>query len=125
MKILFVDDSMDNLNLYKLYFKKLTDLEIDFMHDPEEGLTKALNENYDLIFLDIQMPKLDGFQFKAKLVESDCYDIICALTGFNDDETLEKIKLSNFNEILKKPILKKNLVELVEKYKAGMSNEGK
>ncbi|EQC43901.1 response regulator [Bacteriovorax sp. Seq25_V] len=117
MRVLFVDDSIDNLTLYKLYFKKMTEIEIDYFADPREGLTHALNDKYDLIFLDIQMPEIDGFEFKAKLDESKIVATICALTGFTDESTLEKIESHNFSEIIKKPILKKDLVELVEKYK--------
>lgn len=58
-KILIVDDDPDTRNIYSEY---LTDegLEIELAFDGEEGLKKILHGGYNLVLLDIMMPKIDG-----------------------------------------------------------------
>jgi heavy metal response regulator len=61
MKILFVEDDRDIVHfvrkgLQESYFA------VDVAYDGEEGLYLALNERYDLLLLDIMLPKRDGIQ---------------------------------------------------------------
>jgi len=112
--ILFIDDSEDNLNLYKIYFKKVEEIEVNFVGSAQAGIDEALNHEYDLIFLDIQMPDLDGFEVLSKLRSEGVKSKIVALTGFSDSETISKIEGANFDNYLKKPILKKDLLKFVE-----------
>ncbi|MBI4066988.1 response regulator [Candidatus Gottesmanbacteria bacterium] len=58
-KILLVEDDQ---NIRQIYSQILTDagFELDIAQDGEEGLKKAQEGGYDLILLDIMMPKKDG-----------------------------------------------------------------
>jgi len=112
--ILFIDDSEDNLNLYKIYFKKVEDLEVDFCNGPKQGIDTAKEKEYDIIFLDIQMPEIDGFQALTSLKENGVTSKVIALTGFSDTNTIGKIEAADFDGYLKKPILKKDLISFIE-----------
>lgn len=67
-KILLIDDDQDTRNIYQ---ELLTEAgyELDFAVNGKEGLTKILEDGYDLILLDIMMPKMDGLQVLKKLKE--------------------------------------------------------
>jgi len=61
MRVLVVEDDNKLLNLI---YKKLKEegFEVDKAKDAEEGLNYILYQNYDIIILDIMLPKMSGFQ---------------------------------------------------------------
>ena len=61
IKILLVEGQQDNQNLMFVYFKKLG-YEVDLAENGLEAIQKAEATDYDLIFMDIQMPILDGLE---------------------------------------------------------------
>lgn len=65
-KILIIEDEEDLVKGLKL---NLADegYEVDWASDGEEGLSKALNEAYDLIILDIMLPKMNGLDVCREL----------------------------------------------------------
>jgi CheY-like chemotaxis protein len=60
LRILFADDSPDNRALIRAYLKS-TPHEIEFAENGQEAITRVEAERYDLIFMDIQMPVVDGY----------------------------------------------------------------
>ena len=69
-RILIVDDDTEIRDLLEFdiassgYF-------VDTASDGMEGLTKALNNKYDLILLDVMMPKMDGFELAENIRQTD------------------------------------------------------
>ncbi|WP_372651457.1 response regulator [Halobacteriovorax sp.] len=117
MRILLLDDSLDNLNLLKLYVKKSSD-EFVMVSDADEALTKINEEHFDMFFLDIQMPLKDGFEVLKDVRESEkAKDLfVCALTAHTSKNEVEKINKSSFNDYLQKPILRNEFLEYIEKF---------
>lgn len=60
-KILLVEDNFELRNIYELFLKS-HNYEVATAADGEEGLKVAKAFKPDLVFLDIMMPKMDGFQ---------------------------------------------------------------
>ena len=58
--ILLVDDDKEIREWLELDLK-FSGYNVTTAQDGAEGLQKALNENYNLIILDVMMPKIDGF----------------------------------------------------------------
>src|SRR5262249_24391258 len=58
-KILLVEDSVDN-QLLVTQFLKMEGITVEVASDGQEGMKKALENSHDLVFMDIQMPVLDG-----------------------------------------------------------------
>jgi two-component system, OmpR family, response regulator len=54
---------------------------VDMAHDGETGLNTALNDDYDLIILDVMLPKLDGFMVCKKLREAADQTPVLMLTA--------------------------------------------
>jgi heavy metal response regulator len=66
MKILLVEDDKGIARFVKKGLVENAFL-VDFASDGEEGLRSALQRNYDLIILDILLPKMDGFEVLKSL----------------------------------------------------------
>ena len=60
-KVLIVEDDAAIAELERDYLEA-NDFAVDLAADGMTGLTSALNNSYDLILLDIMLPKMDGFQ---------------------------------------------------------------
>ena len=65
-KILIVDDNAANVELLEAYLLS-ADYHVVKAFDGQEGIEEAYRENPDLIFLDIMMPKLDGYEVCKRL----------------------------------------------------------
>ena len=61
-RVLLVEDDRQIREVIGDYFSRREKIVLDFVEDGNIGLSKILNESYDLILLDIMMPGLDGFE---------------------------------------------------------------
>lgn len=66
MRVLVIEDEPDLLRGLSGALRD-TGYAVDSSEDGEEGLYKAQNWDYDVIILDVMLPKLDGWQVLAKL----------------------------------------------------------
>jgi two-component system, NtrC family, nitrogen regulation response regulator NtrX len=109
-RILIIDDEKAIRSSLKeiLTFEKH---EVDEAADGAEGLKKAESGNYDLIFCDIKMPKLDGMEVLNKLTEKNMDVPIVMISGHGTIETaVEAIKKGAYDYIAKPPDLNRLLV---------------
>lgn len=67
-KILLIDDDQDTRDIYQEFLTGLG-YKVDLAVDGEEGLAMILQGGYDLILLDIMMPKIDGIGVLKRLKE--------------------------------------------------------
>jgi len=65
-KILIVEDEK-NIAMVLAYNIKKEGFECDIAYDGEDGLTRAITGSYDLILLDIMLPKMNGFEVCEKI----------------------------------------------------------
>jgi CheY-like chemotaxis protein len=76
------------------------------------------NQNFDLIFMDIQMPEMDGIQATAyirKVLKNDTVKII-ALTADMMSGTREMVIQNGMNDYLTKPIKEEELLESCQRW---------
>ena len=79
-KVLVVDDNKVNITI-TCNFLKPYKFNIDFCESGKECLEKS-NNNYDLIFMDIMMPEMDGVETLHRLKENPNFNtIVIALTA--------------------------------------------
>lgn len=92
MRILLVED---DLNLAQFIRKGLKEEQyaVDFAADGEEGLALALSNPYDLLILDIMLPKLDGLTLCRRIRAKGNMTPVLLLTARNTVET----KISGFD----------------------------
>lgn len=88
MKILIIEDEED---LAKLLKKGLEGegYAADYLTDGESGLKRVLfhNKDYDLIILDLMLPKMSGYEVCKKIREMEITTPIIILTAKSDTET--------------------------------------
>src|SRR5438445_10947411 len=61
-RILVVDDNDDNRYTLTLYLDLEGYTNIESAHDGEEAIARLAAESFDLVLLDVMMPKVDGYQ---------------------------------------------------------------
>jgi len=79
-KILVVEDDRDIAQLVEMHLKDI-DCDVDVEHDGNQGYTRVLNNQYDLIILDIMMPGMDGFELCKKIRGKSNYTPVLMLTA--------------------------------------------
>ena len=121
-KILVVDDEPDNITFVETVLKK-EGYAILSAEDGFEGLKTAMEELPDLIILDVQMPKMDGFEVFNKLRTADATKEIpiVMLTGIRDKvgigfsaEDMKKFYGEGPNGYVEKPISPQQLLKVVK-----------
>jgi DNA-binding response OmpR family regulator len=83
-KVLIIDDDKAIVKLLERVMKN-EGFVTEAAYDGITGLEKALNNTYSIIFLDINMPKMDGFQFLEKLREEGNDTPVIIISGNLDD----------------------------------------
>ena len=81
-KILLVDDERDILSIIKHGLENEGSFEVDAFHDPVKALSQFKPGKYDLLLLDIRMPKMNGFRLYRELRKLDENTKICFITAF-------------------------------------------
>ncbi len=103
-QVLLVEDIVDNQKLIAMYLRQ-AGLQTDIAENGREGLHKALNQHYDLILMDMQMPVMDGLSATRLLRESAYQQPIIALTANVLKNEREIYLQAGCNAILSKPII--------------------
>jgi signal transduction histidine kinase/CheY-like chemotaxis protein len=115
--ILVVEDNMINQIVITKVLKSFG-LTYDIANDGQQGVDKILEKNnYDLVLMDIQMPVMDGYTATRKLRSLGLSElIICGLSANAMKQDFEKAYLVGMNDYLTKPLDKKEISEVFEKY---------
>src|SRR5919202_6299634 len=79
--IFLVDDEHDNNNLIFRIGLQDAGFEVDAYTDAELALSAFKPDYYDLLLLDIKMPKMDGYELYEKLKKMDDKVKVCFLTA--------------------------------------------
>ena len=117
-RLLLVDDNQDNRMLIKAYLKK-TAYEIDEAENGQMAVEMFQNNKYDLIFMDIQMPVMDGYAATRSIRNMERENQlpatpVIALTAHASREEIDKCTDAGCNSHLSKPVKKSTLLEALE-----------
>jgi len=102
-KILLVEDSPDNQALIGRILRS-ADISVEVASNGREGVDCALKNQFDLIFMDLQMPVLDGYAALAELRAKGYDKPIVALTAHAMGEEIKRCIDAGFSAHLSKPI---------------------
>lgn len=122
-RILIVDDSKINLKVANQILKPYN-FNVKMVESGYECLEALETQTFDLILMDIMMPKMNGVETLRRLKEMDGFDIpVIALTADAIEGTDEKYLNVGFNAYLSKPIDRYELDRVLNKYLGGNDND--
>lgn len=119
LRLLMAEDNEINRKLSDLLFKR-QGLALDFAENGEIALTKTLENQYDLVFMDIEMPVMGGLEATKQINKElgDQAPPIVALTAHAMDGDRERFMDAGMSDYLTKPIDVQALTEILDRYRA-------
>jgi len=120
LHILLVEDSKDNRLLIQAHLKR-TPYQIDIAENGRIAIEKFTSKKYDLVFMDIQMPIMDGYSAtkairKWEREKGVKTTPIIALTAHAFKEDMQKSLDAGCTDHITKPIRKQLLLKVIHKY---------
>lgn len=113
--VLVAEDVETNQVLIKSLLQRMG-LEVTIVADGNEAVQKAVSSEYDLIFMDIQMPNMNGYEATKELRKKGIVIPIIALTANamigDDNKCIE----AGCDDYLPKPLDRRQLLEKIKKY---------
>ena len=116
-RILLVDDERDIVTVLKASLQR-NGFEVDGFSDPNEALANFKKDRYDLILLDIKMPKMNGFELSRELTKIDDGARIGFMSAFeiNLDEARVVFPTLKALFFMRKPISVQKMVEQIRAF---------
>lgn len=121
LRVLVADDNSTNIEVVSRLLQLEDVYDVTIAKDGQEAydLVKdnmEKNQRFDVIFMDIQMPNLDGLQ-STRLIRKMGYSApIVALTAFSEESNVKECMESGMNEFLSKPIRRPALKQVLAKF---------
>ena len=108
LSVLVADDEMRMLHLLSVTLKSLGHEVVGSVDNGVDAVELAARHQPDLVILDLDMPKMDGFEAAAKILEAASVPIIIS-TGKSDSESLHRAQGLDIQAYLVKPFSKAQL----------------
>ena len=122
-RILIVDDNPDIVLTFKKAFEEANQISgnkisfhVDTYNDPLLALSEFKLDFYDLMLVDINMSKMNGFDFCVKILELDANPRVCFTSSglINQEALKEQYPSLSIGCFIRKPITMENLVKRVK-----------
>ena len=121
LRVLVADDNKINVQVVRQMLKQEHVQDVTVAKDGQEAYdlvkgTMERNQPYDVIFMDVQMPNVDGIQ-STRLIRGIGYTSpIVALTAFSEESNVKDCMESGMNEFLAKPIKRPALKQVLKRF---------
>ncbi len=122
IKVLMIDDNVKLIEAVKEYFKNSDKIKIvDEAYDGFEGFNKIKenSSNYDIVLLDLIMPKKDGLYVLESLKDNSISMKVIVETSYNQSEVIREVSEYGVNYFILKPFdlddLEKKIVDSFKK----------
>lgn len=114
VKVLLIDDS-NTIRRSGEIFLKQAGCEVVLAEDGFDGLSKVVEHRPDMIFIDVMMPRLDGYQACALIKNNPQFKKIPVVMLTSKDTLFDRArgKLVGSDQYLIKPFNKKSIVDAV------------
>ncbi|MEO5368343.1 MAG: ATP-binding protein, partial [Magnetococcus sp. WYHC-3] len=120
--VLLVEDSPDNAELISAYLRE-SPYKLEVVGNGVQALERFVDESFDLVLMDIQMPVMDGLEATRRIraweqAQNRPLTPILALTSHAMEEDRKNSLDAGCNAHLTKPIRKNNLLDALERYQS-------
>ena len=121
-QVLVVDDGDENRELLHLVLEE-AGLQVEGAENGEIGVSKALQQAFDVILMDIQMPVMDGYTATRQLRQHGLQTPIIALTAHAMKGFEQDILAAGCSRYLTKPIDIDDLIQTLAEFLGGQPSE--
>lgn len=112
-RILFIDDEEIVLRSCRRIFAG-SGYEIDTAQSGEEGLSKALNQDFDLVVTDLKMPGIGGMEVLTRLRKSRPDTTVIIFTGYASVDTAREALKNGAFDYIPKPFTPEEIREVIK-----------
>jgi CheY-like chemotaxis protein len=116
-RVLIVDDEADVNLLFKILLEESNQVIVHSYTDPVEALRNFRKGFYDLVLVDVKMPKMDGFELYREITRLDSRVRICFLTAsekyYEQFRKEEIAAILDENYFIQKPIENTDFIKKV------------
>lgn len=106
IKVLVIDDNKELVNMVKEYFSDHANINVALeAYDGDQGLKliKEYQSDYDVVILDLIMPKKDGLDVLLEMKKLNINKKVIVITSYNSDEMIRKVSELNISYFMLKP----------------------
>jgi len=117
VRVLMIDDNIDLVSMIKEYFKDHASIEVVLeANDGERGLEliKTRQSDYDVIILDLIMPKKDGLSILEAMRKEQIDKKVIVLTSYNAQEMIRRVSEYGISYFILKPFELSDLERRIE-----------
>lgn len=116
-KVLVVDDYSINLELMKEMLE-MFECDIELAEDGYEAIEKANTRKYDIIFMDVQMPEMNGYEATTEIKKGVCNrdTPVIALTAKALNGDKERCFAAGMSDYITKPVKLRSIEEVIMRY---------
>jgi len=114
-RVLVAEDTLTNQKLLTVILEKLG-LDVTLVENGVQAVKAALSSEFDLILMDIQMPKMNGYKAASILKSKNVNTPIIALTAHALQGDRKKCFDAGCDDYLAKPIQRHKLVQKIAKF---------
>ncbi len=119
LRVILAEDNLINKQLAMKMFEKIGLQQVDWVENGKKVVALAKEKHYDIIFMDVHMPEMDGLT-ATKIIREDhalpAQPIIIALTASAFQEDIQACMNAGMNDFMSKPFTKKSLQQVIEKW---------
>ncbi len=118
IRVLVAEDNPINQNLVRAFMNKLG-LKIDIADNGLMAFNMATDHEYDIIFMDLQMPEMDGIKATEKILKSRSIEkkpVIVAMTANVFEEDRNRCFSVGMSDFIPKPFSNKLLLSILSRY---------
>ena len=118
IKVLVVDDNLNSISTISNYFSSHAVIKaVDSAKDGLEALDKIRSKEYDIILLDLILPKVDGLEILDVMHKENIKGRVIVLTSYNKEETIRRVSEYGVSYYMLKPfdlnVLEKRILDVI------------
>lgn len=116
MQVLVVDDNKINQLIIKEMLLSLNQ-NVELVSDAQNALKMMQARNYDVLFMDLHMPHMDGMEATRALRDMDIHQpYVIALTADAYPETRTQALRAGMNDYVTKPFVKADIAKVLHRF---------
>jgi len=116
-RVMLVEDEDDIVMLFEMILGSDAGLKLDSFTEPFAALNNFISGSYDLIMIDVTMPKMNGFELYHEIRKLDDKVKVCFLTAgemYDEEIRKESFPELDINCFIRKPIANQDLIQRVK-----------